>query len=65
MATMKPLDHLGLAYEAMVRGVAVWMNGTHPLKSAPPEITAKQALHAARTAVSQGVSADELLAVAT
>jgi geranylgeranyl reductase len=62
MATMKPVDHLGLAYEAMVRGVLVWMNGSKPLKDAPPDITAKQALHAARTAVADGVTSDELLA---
>jgi geranylgeranyl reductase len=62
MATMKPLDHLSLAYEALVRGVLVWMYGSHPLKDAPPDITAKQALHATRTAIAEGVSSDELLA---
>jgi geranylgeranyl reductase len=62
MATMKPLDHLSLGYEALVRGVLVWMYGSHPLKDAPPDITAKQALHATRTAVAEGVSSDELLA---
>jgi geranylgeranyl reductase len=61
MATMKPLDHLSLAYEALVRGVLVWANGSHPLKDAPPDITAKQALHATRAAVAEGVTADELV----
>jgi hypothetical protein len=46
----------------MVRGVLVWMNGSKPLKDAPPEITAKQALHATRTAIAEGVGSDELVA---
>jgi geranylgeranyl reductase len=62
MATMKPVDHLSLAYEALVRATLIWMYGSHPLKDAPPDITAKQALHAARTAVADGVGADELAA---
>ena len=62
MAAMKPTDHLGLAYEALVRGVLVWMYGSKPLKDAPPDITAKQALHATRAALAEGVTKDELLA---
>jgi geranylgeranyl reductase len=61
MAKMKPTDHLGLGYEALVRGVLVWMYGEKPLRDAPPDITAKQALHATRTAIADGVGTDELV----
>jgi geranylgeranyl reductase len=58
MATMAPGDHLRMAYEAAVRGVAVWMNRKRPVADAPPQITAKQALHTTRSAIADGVTAE-------
>jgi geranylgeranyl diphosphate/geranylgeranyl-bacteriochlorophyllide a reductase len=63
MATMKPTDHLNLAYESLVRAFNQWAFGTpQPIADAPPDVTAKQALYAAREAVAAGVSTDELVA---
>jgi geranylgeranyl reductase len=46
MAKMAPGDHLRMAFEAATRAVAAWMRPRRPIAAAPPEITAKEALHA-------------------
>ena len=63
MAKMAPGDHLRMAFEAATRAVLAWMNPVRPLESAPPEITAKEALIATRNAIADGVSADGLATV--
>jgi geranylgeranyl reductase len=63
MAKMAPGDHLRMAYEAATRAVA-WMRPRIPIAHAPPQITAKEALHATRGAIADGVAADETPAFA-
>ena len=63
MAQMAPGDHLRMAFETATRAVLAWMNPVRPLESAPPEITAKEALIATRNAIADGVSADGLATI--
>jgi hypothetical protein len=65
MAKMAPGDHLRMAFEAATRAVAAWMRPRRPIAAAPPEITAKEALHATRRAIADGVAADETPILAT
>ena len=58
MAKMAPGDHLRMAYEASTRAVLAFMRPRQPLAVAPPQITAKEALHATRAAISEGVQAE-------
>jgi geranylgeranyl reductase len=60
MATVKPTDHIDLAYEGVINAVINWWIAPKaPLYSSPPKITAKEALLATRSAISAGVSIEE------
>jgi geranylgeranyl reductase len=60
MASVKPTDHLNLAFEGAVNAVIDWwLAPKKPLAEAPPNITAKEALIATRAAVRAGIGADE------
>jgi geranylgeranyl reductase len=60
MATVKPTDHIDLAYEGVINAVINWWIAPKaPLYSAPPKITAKEAILATRSAISAGVSVEE------
>jgi geranylgeranyl reductase len=58
MAKMAPGDHLRMAYESAIRGVNAWMSRKAPIASAPPTITAKEALHLTRSAINDGATAE-------
>jgi len=60
MATVKPTDHLNLAYEGAISAVLnFWALRRTPLSTAPPQITAKEAILATRSAISAGVPIEE------
>jgi geranylgeranyl reductase len=60
MATVKPTDHLNLAYEGAISAVLnFWALKKKPLSNAPPSITAKEAIVATRSAISAGVPIEE------
>lgn len=60
MATVKPLDHVNLAFEGAISAVLNWWAlPRSPLSSAPPSITAKEAAVATRAAISAGVGIEE------
>ena len=60
MATVHPADHLNLAFEGAVSAALTWwLAPKSPLRDAPPGITAKEALHATRSAVRAGVGIEE------
>jgi len=60
MATVKPLDHLNLAYEGAISAVLNWWAVPRtPLCSAPPPITAKEAAIATRAALQAGVGIED------
>ncbi|MGB8265344.1 MAG: geranylgeranyl diphosphate reductase [Candidatus Velthaea sp.] len=60
MANVKPLDHLSMGIAGAMNAVeAWWTKPCVPVASAPPNITAKQAVHATRMAVRAGVAADD------
>jgi len=60
LATVKPHDHINLAFEGAVNAVTNWwLAPRRPLCEAPPKITAKEALHATRAAVNAGVGIEE------
>ena len=60
MATVRPLDHLNLMFEGAVGAVTNWWLAPRtPLKTAPPNITAKEAIVATRRAIAAGVAAEE------
>ncbi len=60
MATVKPTDHLSLAYEGVISAVLHWwLAPKTPIASEPPHITAKEALLATRSAIRAGVQAEE------
>jgi hypothetical protein len=62
MATVQPFDHLNLAFEgAVYASLNWWTNPRKPVASAPPNITAKQAVHATRMAISAGVGTEDEL----
>jgi len=64
LATVKPLDHVNLLYEGAVGAVTQWWLAPRaPLHTAPPKITAKEAVLATRRALAAGVAADESVAV--
>ena len=65
MAKMAPGDHLRMGFEAATRAVTTWLRPRRPLAAAPPDITAKQALHATRSAIADGVAADDTPILAT
>jgi geranylgeranyl reductase len=60
LATVKPLDHLNLMFEGAIGAVTnFWLAPRTPLNSAPPKITAKEAVIATRHAIAAGVPAVE------
>jgi geranylgeranyl reductase len=60
LATVKPTDHINLAYEGVISAVINWWACPRtPLYSAPPTITAKEAAVATRRAIAAGVSVEE------
>ena len=60
MATVRPLDHVNLMYEAVISAVLHWWAAPKtPLYTAPPNITAKEVAVATRLAIAAGVSAKE------
>lgn len=60
MASVRPFDHLNLAFEGAVSAVIHWwLAPKKPLCEAPPAITAKEALLATRAAVTAGVAVEE------
>jgi geranylgeranyl reductase len=60
MATVRPWDHLNLAFEGAVNAtINWWLAPKKPLAAGPPNITAKEALNATRAAVRAGIGADE------
>jgi geranylgeranyl reductase len=60
LATVKPMDHVNLMFEGAIGAVSnFWIAPRTPLKSAPPKITAKEAVIATRRAIAAGVSAVE------
>jgi geranylgeranyl reductase len=60
MATVKPTDHINLAYEGVISAVINWWAAPKaPLSTAPPKITAKEAIVATRRAIAAGVSVEE------
>ena len=62
MATVQPYDHLNLAFEGAVYATLNWWtNPRKPVASAPPNITAKEAAHATRMAISAGVGTEDEL----
>jgi geranylgeranyl reductase len=59
LATVKPTDHMNLAFEGVVNAVTNWWLAPRtPLHDEPPKITAKEALVATRAAIDAGVAAD-------
>jgi geranylgeranyl reductase len=65
MATVQPYDHLNLAFEGAVYATLNWWtNPRKPVASAPPNITAKEAVRATRMAISAGVGTDDELVTA-
>jgi geranylgeranyl reductase len=65
MVPVGPMDQAKMTIDTIARIYDVWSKPRTPLATAPPDITAKQALHLTRAAVNAGVSADELTAVAS
>jgi geranylgeranyl reductase len=62
LATVKPLDHVNLAYEGAIRAVLNWWVAPRTaLASAPPSVTAKEAVRATRMAIAAGVGVEEPL----
>jgi hypothetical protein len=60
MATVRPFDHLNLMFEGAIGAVTNWWLAPRtPLKTAPPKITAKEAVVATRRAIAAGVSVEE------
>jgi geranylgeranyl reductase len=60
MASVRPTDHLNLAYEGVLSAVATWwLNPKKPVCDAPPNITAKQAVAAARAGAADPQPAGE------
>jgi geranylgeranyl reductase len=60
MASVRPHDHLNLAYEGAISAVVHWwLAPKKPLCEAPPQITAKEALVATRAAVRAGIGVEE------
>jgi geranylgeranyl reductase len=60
MATVKPLHHLNLLYEGAIGAVTNWWLAPRtPLRTAPPNITAKEAIVATRRAIAAGVAVEE------
>jgi len=60
MASVKPTDHLNLAYEGVISAVINWWACPRkPLYTAPPKITAKEAIVATRRAIAAGVAVEE------
>jgi hypothetical protein len=59
MAHVSPLVHGRMAVNGVKAALRNWMSPRMPIASAPPKITAKEALLIARAAVADGQSVDE------
>jgi geranylgeranyl reductase len=59
MAKVSPLVHGRMAVNGVKAALRNWMNPRTPLATAPPQITAKEALLITRAAVADGQSVDE------
>jgi geranylgeranyl reductase len=60
MATVRPFDHLNLMFEGAIGAVTNWWLAPRtPLRTAPPKITAKEAVVATRRAIAAGVAVEE------
>jgi geranylgeranyl reductase len=60
MATVKPFDHINLMYEGAIGAVTNWWLAPRtPLRTSPPNITAKEAVVATRRAIAAGVAIEE------
>jgi geranylgeranyl reductase len=63
MATVRPMDHINLMFEGAISAVVNWrLAPKAPLSAAPPQITAKEALAATRSAIRNGVGIEEATA---
>jgi len=58
MATMKPHQHANLALAGARTAIAQFLHPRTPLATAPPKVTAKEALHLTRMAIADGTPAD-------
>ncbi len=60
MAKVKPAHHFDMAYEGAVAAVLNWwLAPKRPLSTAPPQITAKEAIVATRRAIAAGLAVEE------
>jgi hypothetical protein len=59
MAKVSPLVHGRMAVNGVKAALRNWMNPRTPLATAPPQITAKEALLITRAAVADGQSVDD------
>jgi geranylgeranyl reductase len=65
MVPVGPKDQAKMTLDTIARIYDVWSKPRTPIATAPPDITAKQALHLTRQAVNAGVDADEMAALAS
>ena len=59
MANVTPAHHARMAVNGVKAAVRNWMRPKSPLLAAPPQMTAKEALHVTRMAVADGTGVDE------
>jgi hypothetical protein len=59
MAKVSPATHGRMALNGVKAALRNWSKPKSPLLSAPPQMTAKQALHLTRAAIADGVAVDE------
>ncbi len=59
MAKVTPAHHARMALNGVKAAVRNWMQPKNPLLFAPPQMTAKEALHVTRMAVADGTGVDE------
>jgi hypothetical protein len=59
MAKVSPGHHGRMALNGVKAALRNWSKPKSPLLSAPPQMTAKQALALTRAAISDGVAVDE------
>ena len=64
MAKVTPAHHARMAINGAKAAIRNWMNPRSPLASAPPQITAREALNITRAAVTSGTGIDEASYVA-
>jgi hypothetical protein len=59
MAKVSPGHHGRMALNGVKAALRNWSNPKNPLLTAPPQITAKQALQLTRAAIADGVGVDD------